>query len=271
MKKIIFSNDFIEITLREVIASLAIIFTMIAFGFFIHSNIHDGVMERNERYEKAPVVSSLELYDYVKKTGVGEVFSYFELEAAQPQKIEELNGEYLAIKKIKEHHTRHTRTVTTTDSKGKTHTKVEVYYSWDRVNTETFESSEVIFNKDIYPANKFEGYDYYTANLSEIGTEYLKENYYKINHQYAYEDSNDRYYFYVAPKEMSGSVFVNLKDDEIKDNYVSLYSDMSPEELKDRQIEDPIFSLVLFWFFWIILTIGLVIVFYVIDNRWLES
>lgn len=271
MKKIIFSNYDMEITLREVIASLAIIFVMIAIGFSIHSNIHDSILEKNERYSKAPIVTSLDLYDYVKKTSIGEVFTSFELEAAQPQKIAELEGEYLFIEKIKEHYTRHTKTVTKRDSKGKTYTETKVYYSWDKVNTEIFKSSEVIFNEDVYLIDKFSRYDYFTVNLSELGTDYLKDNYYKIKNQYAYEDSNDRYYFCVSPKKITGSVFVNLINDEIQDNRVKLYTNVSPEELKSKHIENPIFMLTLFWVLWIAFTGALVAIFYFIDNRWLEN
>ena len=98
----------------------------------------------------------------------------------------------------------------------------------------------------------------------------MKENYYKIRGKYAYEDSDDRYYFVIVPTEMQGSAFVNLSNNEIQNEIVTLYLDTTPEELKDISIENTNSILVIFWFFWILLTSGLVVIFYVIDNRWLE-
>jgi hypothetical protein len=40
------------------------------------------------------------------------------LEAAEPVTYPEIGGEYLYVEKVEEHYTMHTRTVTTTDSKG---------------------------------------------------------------------------------------------------------------------------------------------------------
>lgn len=270
MKKIVLYDGEFEITLRELITSLAIVFLMVAFGFFIHSNIHNSILEKNEKYRKAPVTNSIELYNYVKKTGIGNTFTIFELKAVEPQSIPELSGEYLYIEKVKEHYTRHTRTVSSTDSKGKVTTKTETYYTWDRVWSEELESKEIIFNGDIYPIDKFNGYSYNSASLSDIGTDYLKENYYKIRGKYAYEDSDDRYYFVIVPTEMQGSAFVNLSNNEIQNEIVTLYLGTTPEELKDISIENTNSILVIFWFFWIFLTGGLVVIFYVIDNRWLE-
>lgn len=69
---------------------------------------------------------------------------------------------------------------------------------------------------------------------------------------------------------MQGSAFVNLSNNEIQNEIVTLYLDTTPEELKDISIENTNSILVIFWFFWIFLTGGLVVIFYVIDNRWLE-
>ena len=49
MKKIVLYDGEFEITLRELITSLAIVFLMVAFGFFIHSNIHNSILEKNEK------------------------------------------------------------------------------------------------------------------------------------------------------------------------------------------------------------------------------
>ena len=99
----------------------------------------------------------------------------------------------------------------------------------------------------------------------------MDKEYRRISGRYAYENSKVRYYFKVIPVEINGSVFVTLKDDEIQNRYVTLYSEIEPEELRERLINDSNFSIFIFWFFWIILTGGLVFGFYVLDNKWLDA
>lgn len=74
----------------------------------------------------------------------------------------------------------------------------------------------------------------------------MKENYYKIRGKYAYEDSDDRYYFVIVPTEMQGSAFVNLSNNEIQNEIVTLYLDTTPEELKDISSENTNSILVIF-------------------------
>ena len=59
------------------------------------------------------------------------------------------------LKKVKEQYTMHTREVTTTDTKGKKHTKIETYYTWDKVATIKKESTKVTFLGLEYDYNKF--------------------------------------------------------------------------------------------------------------------
>ena len=70
---------------------------------------------------------------------------------------------------------------------------------------------------------------------------------------------------------LCAAVDIILKDDEIQNRYVTLYSEIEPEELRERLINDSNFSIFIFWFFWIILTGGLVFGFYVLDNKWLDA
>ena len=228
-------------------------------------------METNERYMKSPIVTSMDMYDYVKETSVGDIFTIFELKAVEPQTIPELNGEYLYIEKIKEKYTMHTRTVTSTDAKGRVSTSVQTYYTWDYSGSTKIKSNDVVFNGDTYPFDKFDNYNIDIARLSDVGSEYLDKEYRRISGRYAYENSKVRYYFKVIPVEKNGSVFVTLKDDEIQNRCVTLYSETEPEELRERLINDSNFSIFIFWFFWIILTGGLVFGFYVFDNKWLDA
>lgn len=113
-------GDF-EITKREILASISIIAMMLLIGFVISGRISNYILDRNEKYNKAIKIESSELFEYGMITNVGYAFVYGDLKAVDTVSYPEINGEYMYIEKIEEHYNMHTRTVTTTDSKGKTH------------------------------------------------------------------------------------------------------------------------------------------------------
>lgn len=126
-----------EITKREVIASISIIAVMLIIGVIIHGNISEKIMDSNEKYNKAIKVEDEELFKYGMRTSVGNAFVYGELEVLDPVTYSEVGGEYSYIEKVKEEYTMHTRTVTYTDSNGKTQTETETYWTWDEVGSES--------------------------------------------------------------------------------------------------------------------------------------
>lgn len=115
-------GDF-EITKREILASISIIAMMLLIGFVISGRISNYILDRNEKYNKAIKIESSDLFEYGMRTNVGYAFVYGDLKAVDTVSYPEINGEYMYIEKIEEHYNMHTRTVTTTDSKGKTHTR----------------------------------------------------------------------------------------------------------------------------------------------------
>lgn len=122
-------GDF-EITKREILASISIIAVMLLIGFTISGRISNYILDRNEKYNKAIKIESSDLFEYGMRTNVGYAFVYGDLKAVDTVSYPEINGEYMYIEKIEEHYNMHTRTVTTTDSKGKTHTRTETYWSY---------------------------------------------------------------------------------------------------------------------------------------------
>ena len=117
-------GDF-EITKREILASISIIAVMLLIGFTISGRISNYILDRNEKYNKAIKIESSDLFEYGMRTNVGYAFVYGDLKAVDTVSYPEINGEYMYIEKIEEHYNMHTRTVTTTDSKGKTKDAVE--------------------------------------------------------------------------------------------------------------------------------------------------
>lgn len=77
-----------RITKREVLASIAIIFFMLATGFLISGNIASDIEEKNEVYHKALKIEDEDMYNHAKSIGVGNAFTYFSLDAVTPQSID---------------------------------------------------------------------------------------------------------------------------------------------------------------------------------------
>ena len=100
-----------EITKREVIASIVIIALMLILGFTISEKIANSQNDKNSEYQKAIHIDGPELFQYGMDTSVGNAFVYGSLEAVEPVSFEEVEGEYIWIKKTEEHYNRHTRKV----------------------------------------------------------------------------------------------------------------------------------------------------------------
>ena len=236
-----------DITVREFLASIAIIAIMMVAGVPISEGIVDAQMEHNEIYYKAVQIESTDLFQHGMNTNVGNAFVYGDLIAVDTVTYPEIGGEYMYVEKVKERYTMHTRTKTYKDSNGKTKTKTEVYWSWDVIDRDDIKSKEVTFLEIPFSIDKFN-----IPDSSYIET--IKES------------SHVRYKYYGTATKHTGTIFTNLKDGTINDTHF----------YKDRNIQETIEWVestggeIIFWIFWIVLTGGLVFGFYYIDNKWLE-
>lgn len=238
-----------EITKREILASITIIAIMLLIGILLQGQLVELKMDVNEKYNKAIKIESQELFRYGMDTNVGYAFVYGDLIALDPVSYPEIEGEYLSIEKVKERYTMHTRTVTTTDSNGKTSTRTETYWTWDVVGRENIQSNRVEFKGIEFESNKFrlpsESY------LTTIKT-----------------SSHVRYKYYTSSIEHTGTMFGYLADKGIEGTGVVFYDGLTIEETTKRL--DSNFYLMMFWIFWIALTGFAVYMFYYAENRWLE-
>lgn len=237
-----------EITKREIIASICIIAVMILFGVLISEKISEHQIDKNEIYNKAVKIETTDLFQYGMDTNVGNAFVYGDLVAVDTVTYPELGGEYMYIEKVKERYTRHTRTKTYTDSNGKTKTKTEVYWTWDRVDSEDKMCNEVSFCNIKFDTNKID-----IPYADYIDT--IKESYYV------------RYKYYGTATKYTGTIFTELKDKTIKNNSL-FYENMTIDETIEY-LESGI-GIYIFWIFWIALIGVLVYGFYYLDNKWLE-
>lgn len=248
-----------EINKREIIISVAITAVMFMIGFFISEKITDYQNDKNAEYQKAVHIEDSELFQYGMDTNVGNAFVYGDLQAVDTVTFDEIGGEYLHVEKIKERYERHERAVTETDSKGKMHTKVEVYYEWETENMKSKHSEKIIFCGIKFPYSKLPYSSDNHIKTINSGTEYSWKS---------GEFVEVRFKYYGTSIKHTGTVYTRLSDGTISDNS-RFFKDYTIEEALDSCTSDV--ENVMFWALWIALTVGAVIGFCYLDNRWLED
>lgn len=235
-----------EITKREVIASVSIVSVMLIIGVFIGNMIGNYMMDQNSKYYKAIHINTTELFQYGLNTSVGDAFVYGDLVAEDTVTYPEIGGKYLTVEKVKEEYTMHTRTVT--DSKGNSHT--EIYYTWDEVSRESRKSQKV----------KFLGIEFKTSQFDTPNGDYICTK---------YESSDVRNNYYGYQIKSTGTIFSFLSNGNISSKGVSFYEDMTIEQTL-KKLTSKIYIYV-FWIIWILVTALCVCGFYYLDNNWLNS
>lgn len=275
------SNNF-EITRREILFSIIILLAMICLGFFIENSISNNISESNEVYYRATKIdNNSDQFKYGIKTNIGNTLVYGEFNAINSITIPELTGQYFAIEKETQRYTRHTRTVTSTDSKGNTKTKTEVYYSWDNINTDRQMVDKFSFLDCEFSISKIRLSNYGRLSLNDkiVSDEYASW----IRGDYLYKDGDKwanvgdlRYKYDVVQKSFKGSILAKLKDNSIyninNDNKSIdvLHNKTIAQVIKSKQDSESR-ATVVFWVAWMILTIGAIIGFVYLDNYWLED
>lgn len=240
-----------EITKREVIASISIIAILLMIGFWIGGCISDACADRDAVYNKAVKIDNADMFEYGMRTNIGNAFVYGDLKAVDTVTFSEIGGEYMQVRKVTERYTMHTRTVTktrTVNGKTQTYTTTETYWTWDEIDRESHTCDKVTFLGVTFDSAKID-----IPEASYIET--IKES------------SKIRYKYYGTDTEHIGTVFTDLSDNTITDGS-SFY--------KDRTIDETVELLksmnwtVVFWIVWIFVIGGCVYGFYYIDNHWLE-
>lgn len=240
-----------NITKREIIASVVIIAIMMCAGFAISEAIQQKLLEQYQIYDSAVQIESEELFRYGMKTDIGHAFVYGELKTIDPVSFPEIEGEYSYIKKEEQEYRKHTRTVTETyvDEDGNTKTRdvEEEYWTWDTMNTETKTATKISFLNVEFEYSKIQF-------LSSHEIEILDTGYHKRN------------VYYGKDTECQGTIFTNLKGNTISET--SFYENRTIEETIEHL--ETGYQIVIFWIFWILLTGGAVVGFYYFENRWLH-
>lgn len=222
---------------------------MLIIGTIIGEKISDHQQDKVAVYQKAlKIKDDTEIFKYAMSTNVGNSLIEGDLFAVDPVSYPEIEGEYLAIEKVKERYVMKTRTVTYTDSKGKTKTKTETYWEWDVVGRE---------NKSATTVN-FVGVDFPISKFSFMGTHHLTT---------LKESSHVRYKYYVYPSKVRGTIFNYLADNSMRDK--ATFHEETIEEYIDSVSSN--LWIILFWIFWLPLTGFLIYQFCYLDNDWLNN
>ena len=92
-----------KVTKRETLVAIAITLALIGLGIIISEAIKNNVNESNEKYYKALKINNdEEMFKYAIKTNVGYTLASGTIRAINGISIDELDGIYLSIKKVKE-------------------------------------------------------------------------------------------------------------------------------------------------------------------------
>lgn len=110
---------------REVLFSAIIVFVMLLVGLFVSDAILQGAISKSEDYRTATIIENEDQFLYGMQTNFGHSLVYGEVSSNSFVTYDEIGNGFIYIEKHKEHYTRHTRTVTRTDSNGKKHTERE--------------------------------------------------------------------------------------------------------------------------------------------------
>lgn len=237
-----------EITKREIITSIAIVAFLLIIGFLVSEDITNHVEDRKRMYNQAMQIDTEELFKYGMATNVGNAFCYGTLKAVDTVNFEDIEGDYLYIRRELEEYTRHERQVSHTDSKGNTYYTTEEYWTWDVVSTDSEHAERITF-LDVE-------FDY--SKIQRPYAHYIDTKYFS---------SYERYVYYGVSTEHTGTIFTELKDDTISDG-TPFWENESVQEVLEAKNQD--YSIVIFWIIWIILTIAAIYIFFYVDNTWLE-
>lgn len=243
-----YSTNSFRVTRREILMSIPIVAVLFLVGMWISGMIESHIDDKNAEYYSAVQITEPDIFQFNMQTNVGNAFVYGVLEAVDTVSYPDIQGEFMSLRKVTERYTMHTRVVTTTDSKGRSHTRTEVYYSWDYVGEEEKHSEKLQFMGSEFDFSKF-----------NIPTQDYIDT--------VYESHTVRYKFYGSATKYTGTVYTELRNGTISESS-KFYESMNIDETIKQCTSNA--WIYVFWIFWVIFMVAAVVGFYAIDNKWLE-
>lgn len=243
-----YSTNSFRITRREILMSIPIIAILFLVGMWISGMIESYIDDKNAEYYSTVQITEPDIFQFNMQTNVGNAFVYGVLEAVDTVSYPDIQGEFMSLRKVTERYTMHTRVVTTTDSKGRSHTRTEVYYSWDNIGEEEKHSEKLEFMGSEFDISKF----------SIPSQDYIDT---------VYESHTVRHKYYGNATKYTGTVYTELRNGTISESS-KFYESMNIDEAIKQCTSNA--WIYVFWVFWVIFMVAAVVGFYAIDNKWLE-
>lgn len=244
-----------KVTKRETLVAIAITLALIGLGIIISEAIKNNVNESNEKYYKALKINNdEEMFKYAIKTNVGYTLASGTIRAINGISIDELDGIYLSIKKVKEEYRKHYReekhTRIKSDGTEEIYYTTEEYWTWDYVEEEKIHVDK--FN--------FLGvdFDYDTMEFYNQSYNTTKEVEYHI-----------RYKYYTIPIEFEGTLFTYINNNTITQNKFS--TNKTINEIVKSKEDDVNFINAIFWITWIIFITLIDFGYVYLENNYLED
>lgn len=243
-----------EITKREILFSTVIVAIMMMLGIVISRPILNHALHKSLRISSSVQVDDSSKFDYIGRTDVGDFIAEGIITTINPVSIEDIEGKYSKIMKVKEEYRKHTKEVTETDSNGKTYTRTRTYWSWDVMRREIWEADSISFYG--------KRFSYRDISYSPYAT-YLKT----IEPKRKLFQNKIRYKYYVATTSEHGCIMGVVSDKTYSD--MNFMKDITLNKVIERSENNINNGPIGFWIFWTLLTIGAVMGFCSMDNKWL--
>ena len=244
-----------KVTKRETLVAIAITLALIGLGIIISEAIKNNVNESNEKYYKALKINNdEEMFKYAIKTNVGYTLASGTIRAINGISIDELDGIYLSIKKVKEEYRKHYReekhTRIKSDGTEEIYYTTEEYWTWDYVEEEKIHVD--MFN--------FLGVDFDYDTI-----EFYNQSYNTTNEV----EYHIRYKYYTIPSEFEGTLFTYINNNTITQNKFSINKTIN-EIVKSKE-DDVNFINAIFWITWIIFITLIDFGYVYLENNYLED
>ncbi len=206
--------------MRYILALIAM-FVIGSIGYVLANNYVSGSNQQATYYQTMQVADDKTRMEYLMQTEAGRTgINRATIKADKPVSLDELIGQYQFIKRTKEEYTMHTRTYTTTDSKGHSTTHTETYWTWDYAGSESKQSENVLINgvktksSEIdLPTKDLELKKNMLNNKITYGIFFKHKGWISGNDYYT--DSSTRYSYEYTPTITKYTIFAILKSKQI--------------------------------------------------------
>lgn len=240
-----------EITKREIIVYVAIVFLWICATTGIDYHVTQRKDDESIQYKQAVQVKSPDRLQYAINTDLGDILTYGQVKTVDPVGYLEIGKKYMSASWVKERYTRHMEPIVYSTGKvsypSYTVSRVKVYYSWDVIDKGSVTSKSV----------KYLGQEIPTSEI-HVDEKHIKT---------VKTEPNIRFEYYGVPKNFKATMFINANG---KANIKSTYKDKNIEEVIRGKWNSIQTAKMIIWITSMIMCIA-VCVFVYRKNHWLNN